>query len=291
MKTSPTNRYFWLLNLLNTTGGLSKEEIDERWQHSSLNDTKESRIPSATFHYWKENILRDWNVEIRYNRAKDKYFIDKDELSGNRFFDWMIRSVSVAEVIRNSSQLRDRILLEKMPSGEQWLCTILECMKENVTFEMLYKRFDADQGHYMTFKPYCLKTFELRWYVVGESSDHPGETRVYALDRVYELTKGTERYQMPKNFDGEELFRDLYGVWLGTDRETEQLRFITTDLQANYFRTLPLHHSQRELGPASKKGWVAFELKIKITFDLIMKLRSYGKSLKILEPEWLKGEI
>lgn len=292
VKCIPLNRYFWLLNLIYTTGGISRDDINEQWSKSPLNEINEKQIPESTFHHWKKMIYREWGLQIQYDRARNVYYVDDGDVSGqNKFLNWMMNSISVAEVIRESGELKDRILLESMPSGERWLCTIIECMKNNVTFDMEYKRFDADSGHYMEFKPYCLKTFKQRWYVVGESSDHENQIRVYALDRVSNVIKGTRKFKMPRNFDGKNLFKDLYGVWLGTERKVERVRVRATEWEANYLRTLQLHESQKELGPSSTKGWIEFEWKIKVTPDFIMELRSHGKALQVLEPAWLKGEI
>jgi len=292
MKCIPLNRYFWLLNLIYTTGGISRDDINEQWSKSPLNEINEKQIPESTFHHWKKMIYREWGLQIQYDRSRNVYYVDDGDLSGqNKFLNWMMNSISVAEVIRESGELKDRILLEPMPSGERWLGIIIDAMKDGKVLDMAYQRFNVSEGHYMVFKPYCLKTFKQRWYVVGESSDHKGEIRVYALDRVKDVAMGDKSFRMPKNFDGEKLFKDLYGVWLGTDRKTERVRMMVTENEANYMRTLPLHHSQRELGPASKKGWIEFELKIKVTYDFIMELRSHGKALQIIEPEWVNGEM
>lgn len=288
MRNMPLNKYFWLVNLLYSTGGLSRLEIDERWSKCSLNEYQESHIPERSFHHWKTMIARELGLHISYSRHLDKYYIEEGGIDGNNdAFNWMMRSITVAEVIKNSSNLKDRILLEYMPSGEKWLGTIINAMNANKVLEMTYKRFDAKNIDEMKFKPYCLKTFRLRWYVVGESSNHKNEIRVYALDRVLDMQICDKSFRMPKNFNAEELFKDYFGIWLGTDKKTERVRVLVNETESNYLRTLPLHSSQREIGPADKKGWIKFEWKIKVTPDFIMELQSKGDSIKVLEPEWL----
>lgn len=59
--------------------------------------------------------------------------------------------------------------------------------------------------------------------------------------------------------------------------------------QANYIKTYPLHHSQREL--PVKSGKATFEFFIHITFDLIKELCSYGNQVKVLKPAFLEKNI
>ena len=55
---------------------------------------------------------------------------------------------------------------------------------------------------------------------------------------------------------------------------------------ANYLRSLPLHHSQKEV----KKTDVfsLFHLSVRPTPDFIQELLSYGDSIEILSPESLR---
>ncbi|MBR4191955.1 MAG: WYL domain-containing protein [Prevotella sp.] len=50
----------------------------------------------------------------------------------------------------------------------------------------------------------------------------------------------------------------------------------------NYLRTLPLHHSQREL--ESGDHYTDFSFDIRPTDDLLDKLFSYRDSIEVLEP-------
>lgn len=42
-------RYIWLVDLLNRTNGLTREQINSRWAHSYLNEKQETEIPERTF--------------------------------------------------------------------------------------------------------------------------------------------------------------------------------------------------------------------------------------------------
>ena len=59
------------------------------------------------------------------------------------------------------------------------------------------------------------------------------------------------------------------------------------DGQANYVRSLPLHHSQEEVEVET----YTFELYVRPTVDFIMKLRSYGPAIEVVYPAWLRDQL
>ena len=57
----------------------------------------------------------------------------------------------------------------------------------------------------------------------------------------------------------------------------------------NYLRTLPLHHSQREL--VTTESYTDFSFDIRPTADFIGELLSHGEGLEVLEPLGLRQQL
>ena len=57
----------------------------------------------------------------------------------------------------------------------------------------------------------------------------------------------------------------------------------------HYMRTLPLHHSQKEIYACD--DYADFELALRPTYDFYMKLMSFGNMIKVLEPKSLQEKI
>ena len=56
--------------------------------------------------------------------------------------------------------------------------------------------------------------------------------------------------------------------------------------QANYFLSLPLHHSQRVVSESAQA--VTFRLRLAPTYDFIMELLSHGPRVEVVAPQSLR---
>lgn len=111
--------------------------------------------------------------------------------------------------------------------------------------------------------------------------------RIYALDRFVDMEELDETYAIPEEFDAENYFNRYFGIIVG-DAPVDVV--IKTDpYQAKYFRTLPLHHSQKEMEPVD--GCPTFKYHIAPTYDFIQELLSHGCDIEVLAPADLRKQI
>lgn len=279
------NRYIWLTDLIYSAGRITREEVDRRWERASINDMHESHIPERTFHRWRQEIEQLFHINIVCDKPTNSYYIENaEDIGSNRIQHWLLNTFAVANIANESAEIQDRILMEKMPSDGRYLSTIIEAIRYHRVLNVTYKRFDADEPHSFLFKTYCVKSFKQRWYMVGQPSDHPNEIRVYALDRIHAIKPTIEDYTIPKDFNAQEFFKYSYGIWR-VDTPPETVRVRVTERNANFLRSLPLHHSQKEV--ETRHDYAVFEFFLTPTFDFIQELRTHGAEMKILEPQWL----
>ena len=202
-------------------------------------------------------------------------------------------------LLRESRDLKDRIQFENIPSGQQYLGRIIGAMRDGIELEMSYARFTGEEGYETWIRPYFVKVFRQRWYVIGPTGRHPRTPHVYALDRVLSLRETSRRFVYPAGFDPAAFFADSYGVFHSTEPAvTIVLR--AGERQARFLRSLPIHPSQREisLAEAEALGVVGgdqpctlFALRLVPTLDFIQYLLSQGADLEVLSPESLRTDI
>ena len=125
---------------------------------------------------------------------------------------------------------------------------------------------------------------------MGKPEDHPEEKepRVYALDRVCELSVTDMPYKFPRAFKASDFFAGQFGI----DRRNTLVEKVVIRVNANtapYLRTLPLHVSQHEKRQDDESSIFTYE--IAPTYDFIQELRKQGPNLEVLEPQWLRDDF
>lgn len=281
-------RYVWLIDTIYSAGTISKEEIDRRWSLSSLNDEHESRIPRRTFFRQKEAIQELFGVIISCDKSNDNvYYIEnREEINNDVIRQWLISTFSVNNLLVERQHLRNKILLENIPSGQIYLTQVLDAIDRQEQLSITYQSFFNDAPHDVVIEPYCVKLFRQRWYVLAYRPDK-SEFRVYALDRISLLSKTGKQYSIPNDFDAEAFFADYYGVLL--DRKVDTIILRVTNFRAKYLCSLPLHHTQKVVRTDEQYIWL--ELHVAPTFDFIQELRSLGNEVRIETPDYLRDEL
>ena len=279
-------QYIWLVTLLMRHKRLTLEEISQRWEDDKVIDGKP--LLRSSFYRHKDAILNMFGIIIECDTEHGyKYYIaNPDVLDDNSIERWMLSTLTVNTALSDSASLKDRIMLENVPTGEEFLQTIIEAMRTNRKLRMGYQKFGTD-GYMKIVCPYAVKRWEQRWYLLALNDEN--NIRKYALDdRMTMIEMTDETFEMPEDFSSETYFADYYGVTTdGTPLAHVVIRL--SGWAPDYLRTLPLHHSQREVARTADYTDVALD--IRPTNDFINKLMWYGECLEVLEPADLRLKI
>ena len=283
MAAHQVNVYFWLIDTI-ASGRLTREDINRRWSRCRYNDNHEDEFPERKFHRYKEEIQEIFDVEIRCNRSHNYYYIDnKDDISGGFTRKWLLNAMAVHTMMDGAQDINECILYEDIPEGTQYLSLIVDAIKQRHQLTFTYHSFNRQEQYELTLAPYCLKVFKQRWYVAGCPSTHPGETRIYALDRVKDMRPTDISFVYPKKFNAKKFFAPYYGVFRNADPVKVVIEANPASTQ--FLRLLPLHESQKETMHTKENTY--FEYFIAPTFDFIQELRTHGTDIRVHEPETL----
>lgn len=283
-------KYIWMLSEIYRSGGLTYKEISDRWKESYLNEFGEG-IPKRTFVTYRDNIEEMFGINISCDASSGyKYRIEDDkEFKDNDVVQWLLSSFSVNNRIHESSKLADRIIFEKIPAGNEHLMKILEAMEENRVMSMFYQGFGWTSGKEVKAEPYCLKVFGRRWYMLARDKAD-GRLKTYPLDRILRLEADKETFEMPKDFRAETHFFDSYGIIVDPeDLDVEDIRLKANAKERDYLRSLPLHHSQKEI--EKNDEYSVFALRLRPSRDFMREILSRHDSVEILSPEWVREDM
>lgn len=280
-------RYLWLIDTLKRNGEMTFEEISDKWDSSSVNDNGVV-LSKRTFYNHCQAIARHFGIDIecRRGRGLNLYrIVNPEAIEENSLTKWALDSFSLGELLLGNAAISDKILLEEIPSGQQWLEPILQALQQNKELEIGYENF-AGKVYSGIIQPLCIKLFKRRWYVLGRRPD--GKMRIYSLDRLKSLVISDNAFVYPAHFSASGYFANFYGI-LVTEDTPENIVVRAYDELPGYLRSLPLHPTQQEI--ETKDGHTDFTLRLVPTFDFIQELLLHRDQLEVIAPQSLRDEI
>lgn len=289
MAFNQTNKLVWIVETIYRAHKISFEELNRRWM-DNVDLSGGEEMLKRTFHKWKWNIFDTFGLSIECEKtAPYRYYIanENDMKSGN-IGNWLLSTLSVSSSLLESKSIKNRIILEDVPSGREYLELIIDAMKKNRFIHITYFTYWKGSTHDHYVMPLCVKLFRQRWYMVGRN--WPAEKDiVFCLDRIQDFRLSSHTFKYPEEFDPQEYFEGCIGVMPGDDCDMEKVKIKVSASQANYLRDLPLHKSQKEIKQTDE--YSIFELYLRPTFDFQQELLWNGEYLEVLEPCWLRKEI
>ena len=285
----PVKRQLWLLNTLLRYKKLSFKELQSKWKDSYLNDD-DSELSLRTFHGHKDAIEELFPVKIECDVADGyRYYVVKTSpKEQDSMLEWILNSFNIADIVGDARSMHDRILLEEMPGGTEYLEDIINALKDNNELHLIYQSYKHPEPYDCHFQPYAMKVVRQRWYVLGFLIESKG-VRTIALDRIQSLETTKKKFTVPKDFSAKDYFMNSVGIWVNEEDKPQKVVIRSSPVMADYLRSLPLHWSQKEINATDK--YVDFEYHVCINHELVLSMLRMGKSVVIKEPTILKKII
>lgn len=282
--------YLWIVETIRRCQPITLGEIMRRWTNTSMSEGEP--LNRRTFIRARNAVEEMFDIRIECSGGggpSATYSIDGDSLRGNSLQRWMLSTMSVSGAVRDARQVQDRILLESVPSGDLLLTEVTRAMQNNHTLRVRYQKFVDSEPYEAEVEPYCLKLFHQRWYMLAHRIDRT-YLAIYALDRMLDAVETDTPFSIPADFEPESYFYHMFGVFQpSSEQKPQRVLLRTYNGEWNYLRTLPLHHTQREIGGGD--GFVDFSYTLCATHDFKMELLSRITNIEVLEPSSLRQDI
>ena len=277
-------QYIWIINTLRVYRQQTFEELNQKWQDDKVADG--NPLQRSSFNRHRDAILDMFGIIIDCDKKTYKYYISNQEvLCDDSIERWLFSTLTVHGILADSAAVKERLVLENAPAGEQYLDIIIRAIRTDRRLLIGYKKFQAE-GYEKVVCPYALKLFRQRWYLLALNDED--QMRIYALDRVTMLEQTDEPFEMPEDFSPGAYFSEYFGV-LTNDTPMAHVIIRAHKWMPNYLRTLPLHHSQCEL--ASTPDYTDFSLDIRPTSDFLGELLRHSEGIEVLEPLDLRDRM
>jgi len=281
------NKYIFLVQTFLEAGdqGLLLQEVQKKWE-----DRFSEPYPRRSFLNHRAAVEEIFGIVISCNRHTNRYAIDSGESAVDRraAVDYLINTFTVNSLLTlGKERLSGRVSVEDIPSGQKYLTTVMQAMLEGAGLRMGYHKYMSPETDIRNIRPYAVKEFAKRWYIVAWSEE-AGALRTYAMDRIASLERNGRSFIMPTGFNVDTLFEASYGIYL-PEGEPVLVKLRTTLKEAAYLKDLPLHPSQVLLEQA--QDHCIFALRVIPNPNLIMDLCKYAGRLEVLEPQSVRDAV
>lgn len=138
MALNQTNKLAWIVETIYKARKISFEELNRRWV-DNVELSGGDEMLKRTFHKWKWNIFDTFGLTIECEKvAPYKYYISNvEDMKQGTIENWLFSTYSVSNSLIESKSIKDRILLEYVPSGRKYLESVIDAMKKNVSSTLI----------------------------------------------------------------------------------------------------------------------------------------------------------
>lgn len=280
-------RCLWIVNTLNEYGKTTLKELNERWINSSINDEGEEILP-RTFARDKDFIAKTFQLDIEYDLRRKKYeLLDSAEIKGTSLVKYLLGNFHVSHLSAITMKHKDKVMVQDVNTGVESLSIVMDAIDRHRSLRFNYTSYyQKDKVYSYEVIPCFVRLFEHRWYVICEYMDH-SETRVLALERMYDLEVGKKEVYPSASVNPTDFYKDCFGI-IRDDKQPVCVRIKVYDKQVDYVRSLPIHASQKEVETGD--GYAVFEYRLRPSFDLVQHLL-WHKKVEVLSPASLREEM
>ena len=243
------------------------------------------------------------------NYTIHQYMLDGQDSRALDFIERMLKPYQDIPVVKPFIQLQQKIRakrgvqrtykkhydfvqpeIQDKIAGLEWFNFFFQAIEKEEPVSFDYTRYEPP---YVTtrhlFHPYFLKEYQQRWYVIGFSATR-NHIRTFGLDRVSNPTRtfSADFYRYPR-FNPDKYYRHMIGITPYNINEVHRVVLEFTPHQARYLKSVPLHDTQRVVHDGDEKCIMEYDLIM--SYELIMKLLSFGPNVRVRGPEKLEQKM
>lgn len=180
---------------------------------------------------------------------------------------------------------RAEFLLERI----NLLPQIIDASVNHQVLRITYRNYkNCEEVRIAVVHPWYVKQYNNRWFLMAYDAEADRITN-FALDRIQELQVEEGIAFIPnKEIDFEHYFDDIFGVTIPPS-DVEKIRVVLqfSKKQYPYIVSKPLHHSQEIVDDEN----CILAVEVRPTYEFTQLILSFGKDVKVLEPEPYRQEI
>jgi predicted DNA-binding transcriptional regulator YafY len=277
-----------IIRLLQRKGSASIGEI-----RNCLSDN-DFAVSHRTMERYIQELRNEYGVVADCDRRTNRYSLLADDAETLDCLLHVIRLVNSSELLMDTIRNRDRNLAciafehtDEYAGGEN-LEPIYSAILNSHIITFTHENFERNTTRQHSIKPYLLKEYNSKWYVVGNFTDSDA-IRIFGLDRITDLkVEDDHTFEKTQQKRISTLFDNLIGLVYDIDK-TETVEISATPEQAKYFKRSPLHGTQTVVSESDSE--VRFSYYLVPNLELQRLLLGFGSRVKVVKPDWFARQM
>lgn len=238
-----------------------------------------------------KDIEQLFDISIKNKKRKDnRYFIeDRPIMEVDEYNQRLLESYQIINAVNSYHDFADYVFLEnRKPSGISNFYDLLYAIRNRRMISFHHENYLRKSQSERKVHPLALKESKGRWYLIAiDKKDN--KLKSFGLDRITNLEVLKATFPKYENIHLKEQFKFAFGVINLENMEPKRIVIETTKSQGEYIKSFPLHNTQEII--SEEKSKYIFQLVLHPTYDFMQEILSYGKEVKVLEPQCLIDDI
>lgn len=225
------------------------------------------RLATSTLSQFKDSqVFKDLETSVEKIRGRLSVYRQMDKKDNNRL-----------------------IRFETAPffAGSEYLSDLLDAIKDHREIELSYIPFTDDRPRNYQAHPYFLQEHKNRWYLICFEKDAK-KFRTLGLDRIQKLNILDSYFHPDSEFDPENYYKYSFGIGIYSGKPVE-ITLSFDPVQGRYIKAQPIHATQEITEETDDQ--VLVKVRVIPSPEFMMRLMSYGSSVKVVEPELIRNEL
>jgi predicted DNA-binding transcriptional regulator YafY len=241
-----------------------------------------------------EEIKVLFNLNISYKNLEYKLEEDPTRNAIYKAFRSTIISNNIFETLAYNSSLAEHIDLDiQNSSGFQHVAMVLQAIESRKKLQIELQEFYSDEPNKpIVIRPYLLKSYLNRFYVIGVDDRYSLEYKRFSLDKIksiVQLEAVFQEYDLQKLKDH---YREIVGITTYSPAppiQEVQLKFI--EYQFKYFESEAWFQDYTIIdgNPTDKEVTISFYARR--NNDLSQRILSYTDKVVVLKPKEVVDEV
>lgn len=166
--------------------------------------------------------------------------------------------------------------------GLRWMSTLYNAIENNQKVWIDYDSFTGEWDFESIVRPYYLKEYNNRWFLIGKVEDVDESFWTIPLDRI-NIVKILDDVYLPEEKNAFlEKFNEIIGVTYIDENLLQEIKLFFRDPATKYVLTKPLHPSQKIL--EQKESGVLLRIQVRENYELLQSILQYVPNVKVVEP-------